>query len=631
VRRPTARVPFLVMVAGAVSAAVLVSEFDVSRDAPASTRRERSPVSALMPLAPPADASATTFYCAAGTGVPDGMADHTVVVVNTGDVPVAARVTLYGGDLVGAPVDAAGDDVSDGAAPDGGAPGIGVGPTGGELAPVHDLIVLPAGRAAVRLGDLLEAPFVAAVVEVEGGPAVVEHEVAGPHGRDAGPCATRAGTDWHLAWGATTREAREVVVVFNPFPSHASIDAVFRVEGGGREPVRFQGVPVPAGRVVALDVGAEVRREHHVAATIRTRRGHVIAERLQSFDGTDGPAGLAVALASPEPATTWAFAAGEVSEAAAPIVAVYNPGEERAEVEVAVLPDGWADGGAPPDGGAGGTGDEIDETASDDPEADDPGGEDPAGDESEGDESEGDESEGDESEGDDSDGEGVDSTPGAAPPPFGLSIGPGDHRIVRLGDEARVPSGVGLAIVVSSRNGVPVVAERVVRTDGVPDGAADEDGDGADAVDAADGGGADGDGEDGDGDAAPPGLAAGPGAPVASSTWWFGGLVTVGAPPPAVSVLNLDTTQAARVSLRAITPEAIIGSTVADVPPGGRMTIDLGTGPLVRDTVLVLASDVPVVAERLVTSGGTAQALAPGVAAVDEAVPLTPPTTEPSR
>lgn len=605
--RPTARVPFLVMLTAAVSAAVVVSESGASPDAPASTRRAPSPVSALMPLAPTAVASASTHYCAAGTGDPGGMADHTVVVVNIGDVPVAARVTPYGGDVVGRQDGGAAETTPD--------PTLSTeGP-----APQRNVSVPPAGRVAVRLGDLLEAPFVAAVVEIDGGPAVVEHEVTGPQGRDTGPCATRAGTDWHVAWGATTRDAREVLVVFNPFPSPASIDAVFRVDGGGREPERFQGVPVPAGRVVALDVGAEVRREHEAAATIRTRRGHVIVERLQSFDGSDGPAGLSVALASSEPATGWAFAAGEVSDAGAPIVAVYNPSEERAEVDVAVLPDAPADGGAEADGEDAATGDEAAVSAA------------------------------------------------TVPQPFGLSIGPGDYRVVHLGDEERVPAGVDLAIVVSSRNGVPVVAERVIRTAAVADGRADEDrsgaaddggpggdtdatdGEGTDEeargaadpageADAGDGDGAGGGGAEtdrevagtespADDDASVPagGLAVGPGAPVASRTWWFGGLVVSGAPAPTVAVLNLES-RPARVSLRAVTSGAVVGSTVVSVAPGKRRTIDLGAGPLVGDSALVLASDVPVVAERLVAGGGTIQAMGPGVAAVDGAVPVTLPS-----
>lgn len=520
--RRTPRLPFAVLLTAALSAAVAIGDPSADPGSRTDTGDRGAPLAALTPLVPAADAVASTHYCAAGTGLPGGVADHTVVVVNPGDAPVTARVTAYGGEAAG------GDASVDGAADR-----------------AHSLTVGPGTRADVRLGDLITARYVAAVVEVEGGPAVVEHEVEGPLGRDRGPCATRAGTSWHLAWGSTTRDAREVLVVFNPFPSPASVDLVLRTDGGGREPVAFQGVPVPGGGVVALDVGAEVRREQDVAATVATRRGRVVVERLQTFDGSDGPSGLSVALASPEPATAWAFAGGEVGPSGAPVIAVYNPGRERAEVEVAVLPEAGAEGSST-----------------------------------------------------------------APPHPFGLSIGPGDVRLVRLGDEARVPVGVGLAVVVTSRNGVPVVAERVLRTVATGDGsaAAEATGDGSAAARAGDG-------------AAEAGLAAGPGSPAAARTWWLGATEGDGS-RPTVTVLNPDGGGWARITLQAVAGRSIAEEAAVRVPPGGQRTIQLGGDTLDRVAVLVLESTAPVVAERAMGSGGVVEELAPGIPEADGAVIL---------
>jgi hypothetical protein len=102
--------------------------------------------------------------------------------------------------------------------------------------------------------------------------------------------------------------------------------------------VRFQGFPVAAGTVVGVDIGDDVAREAQVSATLRTRAGRVVAERLQEFDGSLGPEGLAVALGVPEAATAWAFADGAVDDSRTERIVVYNPGGERAEVEVRVLP-----------------------------------------------------------------------------------------------------------------------------------------------------------------------------------------------------------------------------------------------------------------------------------------------------
>jgi hypothetical protein len=63
-----------------------------------------------------------------------------------------------------------------------------------------------------------------------------------------------------------------------------------------------------------------------------------VAERLQEFDGSLGPEGLAVALGVPEASTAWAFPDGVVDDRRTERIVVYNPGDERAQVEVQVLP-----------------------------------------------------------------------------------------------------------------------------------------------------------------------------------------------------------------------------------------------------------------------------------------------------
>ncbi|MGH9192202.1 MAG: DUF5719 family protein, partial [Acidimicrobiales bacterium] len=171
-----------------------------------------------------------------------------------------------------------------------------------------------------------------------GGAVVVDHRVTGPHGVDVGPCTSATAPVWHLASGATTRDAREVVVLFNPFPTDAIVDIGFHTDAGSREPVRFQGFPVAAGTVVGVDIGDDVAREPQVSATLRTRTGRVVVERLQEFDGSLGPEGLAVALGVPEPAPAWAFADGAVDDGRTERIIVYNPNDQRAQVEVRVVP-----------------------------------------------------------------------------------------------------------------------------------------------------------------------------------------------------------------------------------------------------------------------------------------------------
>jgi hypothetical protein len=320
-RRPSPRLPVIVLLAGAIGGAVAQARIDDDRAADAAEDGTKAADSSAvpvgsMPTVAGEDVLASTWYCAAGTGDGGGMADHTVAMLNPSDQPLDATVTVYGGVLASAGASAA-------AAP----------------APVQREVRLPArDRVELRLGDVVAAPLVAALVEVDGGGVAVDHGVSGPHGSDAGPCASGAAPEWHLASGATTRDAREVVALFNPFHTDAIIDVAFDTDAGSREPLRFQGFPVPAGTVVGVDIGDDVAREAQVSATLRVRTGRLVVERLQSFDGSLGPKGLSLALGVPEPSTTWAFADGTVDEAQTERIVVYNPGDDRAEVDVSVLP-----------------------------------------------------------------------------------------------------------------------------------------------------------------------------------------------------------------------------------------------------------------------------------------------------
>ena len=376
-----ARLPVLAVVGVVLAGAVALEQGDGRGEGVGAVPGSPTRPAAVVPSAAPESAGSSTWYCAAGTAVADGAADHVVVMVNPGPASRHAVLTVYPGD-VAAPARPAD--------------------------PVSRDVDLPA----------------------------VEHEVTGPSGGDVAPCATAAAATWHFAWGETSRDARETVVLFNPFPTAATVEATFATEDGGREPVRFQGFPVPARSVVGVDLGEDVTRSDQVSATFRVRGGRIIAERLQDFDGTLGRGGLSLALGVPEAAVTWVFADGEASaptpEAAAPEAAspasstttttgsddddpesesgsdeeegttaekivVYNPGDERAEVAVSVLP--------------------------------------------------------------------TTEEPGPLPQPFGLSVGPGDYEVVDYGAEDRIVAGVSHATVVRVTAGDGVVVERVT-TDG---------------------------------------------------------------------------------------------------------------------------------------------------------------------
>ena len=168
------------------------------------------PTPALMPAVPPAASGSSTWYCAAGPRSP------TAPPTTPWSWPTAATPRSrrpWGGPRRRAP-------------PPARPPPPSPVPSAGWSS------CRPRSRVEVRLGDVVAAPLAAAVVEAAGPGVAVEHRVSGPYGSDVAPCASFAAPTWHFAWGSTTRDARELVVLFNPFPSPATVDAIFTTEDG---------------------------------------------------------------------------------------------------------------------------------------------------------------------------------------------------------------------------------------------------------------------------------------------------------------------------------------------------------------------------------------------------------------
>lgn len=500
-RRERRRAPGLVALLVALAAVVAVGTTvdrrgrgavaDAAPTAPTTTV-EGDP-EALAPVAARPGSLGSTWFCAGGTARDEGSADHRIVVVNPGEADLRATVTVYGGAFAGD----ASAAVSD---------------------PVTEQLDLPArGRVALRLADVLEAQFAAAVVEVAGGEVVVEHVVRGEDDLEAAPCASRPSTQWHFAAGSTTRDARQRLALFNPFPDDAVVDVHVTTPEGLRSPEALAGFVVPAGRLVAVDLCAvDVCRHEQVAASIVARSGRLVVDRIQTFDGSDGPAGLAVTAGAPAPALVWHLPDGFKTDGLTETVTVYNPGEVQAEVDVEVVTD-------PPEDGAVVT----------------------------------------------------------AVEPFELSIGPRRYAQVQLHAEDRVPAGVGHSVVVRSQNGVPVVAERWIRS----------------------------------ADPAPrTGLAATLGSPVVATRWLGATGGTGDGESMFLVVTNPSAASIARVSVATPAVTQLLpveGLQDVEVPPGGRLRIDLGRHVNRETLPVVVTASQPVVVERgsYPVVGGIAQAI----------------------
>ena len=295
--RRTRRAPALV-----VLAALLVAGGVADRRIERSDGPDRTEISSQVPLAAPASARSSAWYC---PGAPAGsaVADGSVVVANTGNRRLTGTVTVY--------------------------------PDKGESrrAPIA---VGPNGRTSVRLGDVAPAAFASALVELDGGEAVAEVLVSGTLGESVSPCASSASSSWYFAEGVTTRDAAETLLALNPFPDDAVVDVVFSTEEGVVSPQALTGLLVRGQALTAINVGDFVQRREAVSATITARTGRLVVGRVQTFDGTIGRKGISVGLGAAALGPVWYFPEGLVADGQSERFHIYNPSRAEAQVELSL-------------------------------------------------------------------------------------------------------------------------------------------------------------------------------------------------------------------------------------------------------------------------------------------------------
>ena len=253
------------------------------------------------PMGARPDARSSAFFCTGATASEEGAANGTVVVANAGDRPVTGTVTVI--------------------------------PSEGD--PKEVGVRVPAsGRAAVSLPEVVSAPYVSAMVELDGGQSVVELAASGPLGESISPCASAASTRWYFAEGVTTRDAAEILTLFNPFPEDAVVDMVFNTEEGEVTPQALTGLSVRGRGMAVINVGDHVQRREAVAARVSARVGRLVASRLQTFDGSGARKGMSVHLGSAAPADLWYFPEGFLGDGLTERFQLFNPSRDEARVEV---------------------------------------------------------------------------------------------------------------------------------------------------------------------------------------------------------------------------------------------------------------------------------------------------------
>lgn len=265
--------------------------------------------SPVMEFPPPL---AETWFCPVGSSAADSYAPGSIVITNIGTDDAVANLDLRTDTGPGATL----------------------------------RIDLAAGSTEiVDLASLGSHAAAAAVVEVVGGEGAVSHRIRTAVGETEGPCATTSAPEWHLAGGSTTRDTKQYIAILNPFANAVVFSATFQTATRTRQPGDLENAVVPARSVRIIDVGEYVAREAVVATSITTgdSGGQLVVERLQTFDGSLGPVGLALEAAVPVGDTVWYLPAGRLHDGADNLLSIYNPGELPASVDLELDPMNNAD------------------------------------------------------------------------------------------------------------------------------------------------------------------------------------------------------------------------------------------------------------------------------------------------
>ncbi len=293
------RVLAMVAIAGLLAAGVLV-------DLPDRPVPER-PVRYLPAPAAPAGA-VSTWFCPGGSG-PGGDAELTIAVASGSDQWRTAAVSVLPG---------------------------GSGPS---EARTVDVEIEPLGRVLLKPSEEVPgAQWIGAAVEVDGTDVVVEQILAAPQG-DVGrsTCLTRTASSWLVPHGATRSAVegeRFIVMLLNPFPDIAVAD-IELVADVGRDTI--DGLVVPAQRVVAVDITDEITVASSVAAFVEVVSGRVAASWIQIADGLISGRGARSSSAVGGTAPLWHLPVAGVGAARRDVVAIANPSEDIAEVDLEIM------------------------------------------------------------------------------------------------------------------------------------------------------------------------------------------------------------------------------------------------------------------------------------------------------
>jgi hypothetical protein len=187
----------------------------------------------------------------------------------------------------------------------------------------------------VDLDATLPGGMVGAVIEIDGGGAVIEQRSMHPAGDSVAPCANATSDRWYLADGFTVEGSLDQLVLTNPYDQTVVVNVEFATREGPRRPNSYRGMTVPARSIRVIDLGAPgagAQSEPVLAVAVEASRGRLVVGRAQRFLG-GGRLGSQVTLASPAVRDQWWFVGGRTGVGVTERYSIYNPTEDDVEVD----------------------------------------------------------------------------------------------------------------------------------------------------------------------------------------------------------------------------------------------------------------------------------------------------------
>ena len=251
----------------------------------------------------------TSWFCP-GAAAGDGISSASVVVVNSSDKDLTARVNFLSNALAEA-----------------------------------ETITVPArSRKKVDVLRGRTVGVVVPIVEIIGSFGTVEQELIYAAGDVTSQCVSQTSSTWYFADGFTADGSTQRLVLTNPFPESAVVNVSYTTTSGRRSPTSLQGIILDArsSRSISLaDAGAQ--NEVRLAVEVEASTGQIIASRIQHYLGA-GRLGYSTTVGTPLALRDWWFTSGRTGALVSELLMVFNPSASSAQVNVSFFGVGITNG-----------------------------------------------------------------------------------------------------------------------------------------------------------------------------------------------------------------------------------------------------------------------------------------------